>query len=268
MALFDPDAAEMKEYAGIDIFVPGTWMERDIDWDRLFHILVLTGAAFGLLVLFTVVIMIPMIAAGLIYIDMVTLNIYIDPAAMFVINFASLGLIIPPIWYVKRNGYSIRSIGLSRLRFAKEVAIGLGVGVLMLGANLGVTFLIDRLTGGTGVGDEGLFVISNEFELLVWILAMFAVVGLSEELLMRGFLQRRIELYFSTRRNRPGLYALLITSLVFAIMHLDIIGLPTRFVLGLFLGGLAQRRNYSIVGPTMAHGLNNTAVVILAFLGV
>lgn len=267
MALYDPDTAEMKEYAGIDIFVPGTWMEREIDWDRLFHVFVLAGAAFGLMVVFAVIMMIPMMAAGLIYIDMVTLNIYIDPAAMFVINFASIVLIVPPLWYVKRNGYSMRSIGLSRLNLARDAVIGIGVGVLMLGANLGVTFLVDRLTGGTGVGDEGLFVISNEFELLVWILAMFGVVGLSEELLMRGFLQRRIELYFSTRRTRPGLYALVITSFVFAIMHLSIIGVPTRFVLGLFLGGLAQRRNYSIVGPTMAHGFNNAAVVVFAFLG-
>jgi membrane protease YdiL (CAAX protease family) len=267
LALYDPDTAEMKEYAGIDIFVPGTWMEREIDWDRLFHVFVLTGAAFGLLVLFAVIMMIPMMAAGLIYVDMVTLNIYIDPVAMFLINFASIGMIIPPIWYVRRNGYSFRSVGLNRLKLARNVIIGLGVGCLMLGANLAVSFLVDILTGGTGVGDEGLFIISNEFELVVWILAMFGVVALSEELLMRGFLQRRIELYFSTRRTRPGLYALLITSFVFAIMHLDIIGLPTRFVLGLFLGGLAQRRNYSIVGPTMAHGFNNAAVVVFAFLG-
>ncbi len=242
-------------------------MERDIDWDRLFHILVLTGAAFGLLVLSTVIIMIPMIAAGLIYIDVVTFNMYINPVAMLVINFASFGLIIPPIWYVKRNGYSMRSVGLSRPKFAQDSVIGLGVGVLMVGANLGVTFVVDRLTGGTGAGDEGLFIISNELELLVWILVMFGVVGVTEELLMRGFLQRRIELYFSTRRTRPGLYALLITSFIFGVMHLSIFGLPTRFVLGLFLGGLAQKRDYSIVGPTMAHGLNNAAVVIIAFLG-
>jgi membrane protease YdiL (CAAX protease family) len=267
LALYDPDTAEMKEYAGIDIFVPGTWMEREIDWDRLFHVLVLTGAAFGLMVLFAVIIMIPMMAAGLIYIDLVTLNVYIDPVALFVVNFASIGLMLPPIWYVKSNGYSLKSIGLSSLKSAKEAIIGLGVGVLMLGANLAVTFLIESLPGGTGVGDEALFVSSSELELAVWVIVMFGIVGLSEELLMRGFLQRRMELYFSTRRSRPGLYALLITSFVFAAMHLDIIGLPLRFVLGLFLGGLAQRRNYSITGPTMAHGFNNAAFIVLAYLG-
>ena len=118
----------MKDYAGIDIFVPGTWMEREIDWDRLFHIFVLTGAAMGLMVLFAVVIMIPMMAAGLIYVDLVTLNVYIDPVALLAINFASFGLILPPIWYVKRNGYSLKSIGLSSLKSAKEAIIGLGVG--------------------------------------------------------------------------------------------------------------------------------------------
>jgi len=60
--------------------------------------------------------------------------------------------------------------------------------------------------------------------------------------------------------------ALVITSFIFAAIHLDMIGLFTRFVLGLFLGYLAQKRNYSIIGPTVAHGINNSAVVILALL--
>lgn len=258
----------MKEYSGIDIFVPGAEMEREIDWDRLFHIFVLTGVAFGLTILLTFVMMVPMMAAGLIYIDVVTMTIIIDPAALLLITFAEIGLIFPPLWYVRRNGLSLKSIGLSRLGSAKEVVIGLGVGILILFANYTITFFIDLIAGRPGIGDESLFVISSGLEAAVWIAAMFLIVGFSEELLFRGFLQRRMELYFSSRQSRPQLYALIVTSIVFALMHLEPLGFPTRLVIGLFLGGLAQKRNYSIMGPTVAHGLNNAALVILAYLGI
>jgi membrane protease YdiL (CAAX protease family) len=108
---------------------------------------------------------------------------------------------------------------------------------------------------------------SDPLEVVLWVIVMFVIVGFSEELLFRGFLQRRMEIYFRNRQGRPGLLALIITSFIFAAIHLDIVGLPTRFVLGMFLGYLAQRRNYSITGPTVAHGFNNAAVVVLLFLG-
>ncbi|MFW9836245.1 MAG: type II CAAX prenyl endopeptidase Rce1 family protein, partial [Candidatus Thorarchaeota archaeon] len=60
--------------------------------------------------------------------------------------------------------------------------------------------------------------------------------------------------------------ALVISSFIFAAIHLDIIGLPTRFVLGVFLGFLAQQRNYNIIGPSIAHGINNGIVVFLISL--
>ncbi len=267
MAVYDPDSAEMKEYTGIDIFVPGPEVEREIDWDKLFHIFVLTGVAFGMTILLTFVMMVPMMAAGLIYVDVVSMTIIIDPIALLVITFAEIGFIFPPLWYIRRNGLSLKSIGISRLGSVKEAVIGLGVGVVVLLANFAVTFLIDLFAGSPGIGDESLFAISSTLEVVIWTLAMFLVVGFSEELLFRGFLQRRMEIYFSTRRSRPQLYALVITSIVFAAMHLDPFGFPTRLVIGLIFGVLAQKRNYSIMAPTMAHGLNNTAVIIIAYLG-
>jgi membrane protease YdiL (CAAX protease family) len=61
--------------------------------------------------------------------------------------------------------------------------------------------------------------------------------------------------------------SLVITSFIFGAIHLDLIGLPIRFILGIFLGDLAQRRNYNIVGPSVAHGFNNAIVVVLASFG-
>ncbi|MHA1576887.1 MAG: lysostaphin resistance A-like protein, partial [Candidatus Thorarchaeota archaeon] len=92
-------------------------------------------------------------------------------------------------------------------------------------------------------------------------------VGFSEELLFRGFLQRRMEIYFRDRSQSYKMLALIITSIIFSAAHLDLIGLPTRFVLGLFLGFLAQKRKYSVLGPSVAHGFNNAAVIVLVFFG-
>jgi membrane protease YdiL (CAAX protease family) len=103
--------------------------------------------------------------------------------------------------------------------------------------------------------------------LIAWIGVMFVVVGFSEELLFRGFLQRRMEIYFRPKNKNYRFWALVITSFIFAAIHLDILGLPVRVMRGVFLGHLAQKRKYSILGPTVAHGFNNAAVVILASMG-
>ncbi|MHA2211231.1 MAG: CPBP family intramembrane glutamic endopeptidase [Candidatus Thorarchaeota archaeon] len=266
MAISDPDAFEMEEFTGIDIFEPGSIIERDVDWSRLFHVFLLTGAAFGITVGLTVVLMVPLMASGLIIVDLITGNIWIDPIAIIITTFAEIGFIIPPIWYVRRNGYTLGSLGLKRMKSLKEGLLGIVIGGLMVAANLLVTLLIGFVFDVPDTG-AGFFEVNSLYEVTLWVILMFAIVGFSEELLFRGFLQRRMEMYFSPRRPRAGLYALIITSFIFAAIHLDVFGLPTRFVLGLILGYLAQKRNYSIMAPTVAHGFNNAAVVVLVFLG-
>ena len=74
-------------------------------------------------------------------------------------------------------------------------------------------------------------------------------------------------MFFRERSRHYEILALVFTSFIFAALHLDLIGLPSRFVLGMFLGALAKWRGYSIVAPSVAHGFNNAAVIILAFFG-
>jgi membrane protease YdiL (CAAX protease family) len=266
LAIDDPDSFEMQEYAGIDIFQPGSIIEREVDWNRLFHILLLTGGAFGLSVGITVIIMIPMMAAGLIVFDPITGSIWLDPLAIILTTSAEIGFIIPPIWYVRKNGFTLGSLGIKNMKSLKDGLLGFAMGGFMFVAGLIVSFLISFAFDLPDSG-SGFFVVNNLFEVVLWVVLMFAVVGFSEELLFRGFLQRRMEMYFSTRRPNPGLFALVITSFIFAAIHLDPFGLPTRFVLGLILGYLAQKRNYSILAPTIAHGFNNSAIVVLVFFG-
>ncbi|MHA2163832.1 MAG: CPBP family intramembrane glutamic endopeptidase, partial [Candidatus Thorarchaeota archaeon] len=224
-------------------------------------------AGFGLTIAFTIVLIIPMMALGLIGIDIYTFEIYFAPYAFLFLSLTELGFIIPPIWYIRKHDLSLKAIGLKFPEPLKDILLGLVVGVLMLAANFVITWAISVGTGVPLVGDESLFGSNDTVEIISWVLIMFLVIGFSEELIFRGFLQRRMEIYLREKTLSYKGFALIITSIIFSAMHLDIIGLPTRFVLGMFLGYLAQKRKYSILGPTVAHGFNNAAIVVLAAFG-
>jgi len=267
LAITDPDIYEIGEYRGIDIFVPGALVEREVDGNRLFRVLLLTGAGFALVIAITFVMAIFLVAAGLIAIDLVTFAIYFAPWTFLILSIASLGFIVPPIFDARRRSMPLGDIGIKSDSPVIDVLLGLLVGGVMLGLNFIVTYIINTTVGIPDDGSGDMFLASDPMELVAWVVVMFVVVGFSEELLFRGFLQRRMEIYFRSKNKNYRFWTLVITSFIFATVHLDLIGLPVRFMLGIFLGYLAQKRKYSILGPTVAHGFNNAAVVILTSMG-
>ncbi|MHA1950779.1 MAG: CPBP family intramembrane glutamic endopeptidase [Candidatus Thorarchaeota archaeon] len=264
----DPDASELMEAEGIGIFEPGARFERAVEKGRMIGVLGLTASAMVLMVIFTVIIMLPLIGIpGLIVVDFATMEIYIDPVALLILTTAEVAFVIPPIYYVRKNGLPISSIGIKNMLSGIDIGLGFVIGALMLGSNIAITWLLNEMTGPIASGGELLFA-RNPAELISWVIVMFVLVGFTEEVLFRGFLQRRMEMYFKGQGNANfKMMSLVITSFIFAVIHFDLIGLPARFILGMFLGDLAQRRNYNIVGPSVAHGFNNAVVVVLASLG-
>jgi membrane protease YdiL (CAAX protease family) len=262
----DPDFFELQDYEGTDVFVPGGTIEREIDGNKMFEVLILTGVGFGMTVVLTIAILFPLLAVGLVYMTS-SFDIVFAPWSMVFLSLTEFGFIIPPVWYARRNGYSLKSIGLKFNHFAIHALQGLGVGVVMLAANIAITYAIAVGFDLPIDNSAGLFLSTDWLEVVGWVLVMFFCVGFSEEVIFRGFLQRRMEIYFRGRHEYYQILALVVTSFIFAAIHLDIIGLTARFVLGLFMGALAQHQKYSIVGSSVAHGFNNSAVVILAFMG-
>ncbi|UCE10536.1 MAG: CPBP family intramembrane metalloprotease [Candidatus Thorarchaeota archaeon] len=267
MVMEDPDAHEMFDSDGIGIFIPGTEYEREVDWGVMVKVFTYVGIAFFLMFVSTFVLIFGLIAVDLIHFDLIAGTIEFRPWSLVILTFSEIGLMIPPIVYVRRRGLSLSAIGLRRrISIPTEITLGLGVGAAMIVVNIVVSWLISQGTG-IGGGDEELFLAYSPAEVVGWIIVMFVIVGFGEELLFRSFLQRRMETYLLSKTRRNKLAALVATSILFSAFHLDAFGFPLRFALGMMLGYLAQRRNYSVLGPSVAHGLNNSFLIIAAALG-
>ncbi|TFG34896.1 CPBP family intramembrane metalloprotease [Candidatus Thorarchaeota archaeon] len=269
MVIDEPDSYELEneEDLGIGIFEPGTNLEGDMNWSHFSRVLIIVAAGWGMMILIEILLLMPVLAfTG---ID----AIFSDPWILIYLSIAEVGFIIPVIRYLDNRQLTLKSVGIKHISSIKNIQWGIGIGLLMLGANLVISYIMTVFIPEIATGDEVLFIIPEGalvgVWLLLWTVVMFMIVGFSEEIIFRGFLQRRMEMYYKGRGSKNyKIIALILTSFIFAIIHLDIFGLATRFVLGLLLGHLAQRRNYSIIAPSIAHGINNSIVVFLVFLAV
>jgi membrane protease YdiL (CAAX protease family) len=268
MVMEDPDALELDDLdePGIGIFEPGSLFETNMDWNNFVTVIFMVLLGWGTMFILTALIMIPLM--GIIGL----MGILTNPWALLILSVAELGFIIPVVYYVRNRNLPLRTIGLKNFTSLKDIGLGFIVGLLMLGTNLIISYIMSFYLPNIS-GDESLFgdAPPGEFNTIIWVslwtISMFVIVGFSEEIVFRGFLQRRMEMFYRQRGTKNyKMTALIITSIIFSVFHLDIIGLGTRFILGLFLGYLAQRRKYSIVGPMIAHGVNNSAVIILGVL--
>jgi membrane protease YdiL (CAAX protease family) len=267
LVIEDPDRPAMQETETIGVFEPGTFIESQVEWNLLTKVFLYTLGSYLLSIVATIIIMIPLLGLGLVDLFATTPEGLFKPWAMLILTFSSLTFLAGPLYYVKKYGLNSKSIGIRDFSKPLNYALGLIFGAAMLGGNILFSWLITDFFQ-IPVQEDITLIAADIYELVAWIIVMFVIVGFTEEVLFRGFLQRRMEMYFKGRgdgSNAP-LKALLITSFIFGVIHLDIIGLATRFMLGMFLGYLAQKTNYSVVGPTIAHGLNNAIVVILLYI--
>jgi len=96
-----------------------------------------------------------------------------------------------------------------------------------------------------------------------WLIIAFGAVlfaGLFEEMLFRGFLQGSLEQHSDVTR------AVLLTALLFAIIHFNPWWIVQIVVLGVFLGVLAWKSD-SIIPGAIVHAINNGISVVIINTG-
>lgn len=103
------------------------------------------------------------------------------------------------------------------------------------------------------------FLANNIYEFIILSLFIGIGAGVLEEVLFRGIIQNSF-----LQRISP-MFAILLTSVLFGVMHLNFIQGITAFILGLYLGIIAYKTK-SLFPVMLAHFANNFFSLLLAYL--
>ncbi|OLS15636.1 MAG: hypothetical protein RBG13Loki_0735 [Promethearchaeota archaeon CR_4] len=173
--------------------------------------------------------------------------------------------------------------GESKKTFFLEVGIGLifgfGLVFLVLGTQIlsewfwGVLLGQEFVESGVNfMGDSSMGTIpASTLQLVLIWAAMFGAVGVGEEILFRGFTQRGLV------QNWGKGAGILVTALTFTLFHILpwLIAPPETFIvfflpyfaISLILGYMREWRKGNLLANIITHGLYNSLVITLAFLG-
>jgi membrane protease YdiL (CAAX protease family) len=150
-------------------------------------------------------------------------------------------------------------VGPSRATPLGLVAAALGTSALSFAAGATSDLVGLRQAGGTM---EEIASSLSHARPLVFVLAIVLLgvgPGIAEETFFRGLMQTR----FTARLGRwPGI---VLTALLFGLIHLDRVQSPLAFLLGLYLGWTAERLG-GIRPSMLAHAVNNALFVSAACL--
>ncbi len=151
------------------------------------------------------------------------------------------------VWHIYRKNISLHDIGFRRDKM---------LGYVLMGAVVGIPLGIVEYFIITPTAAFPTFEIKYLARDLVY---MVAFVGLGEELLFRGLIQRDMTSLFGWK------WGLLGASLMFGVMHLTWRSVPElgfTFFAGMVFGYLYYRTR-SLVAPVIAHGVGNTVLVAI-----
>jgi hypothetical protein len=150
------------------------------------------------------------------------------------------------LWHVYQKNLSLKEIfGFNKKKLLRYSLIGLAIGIPL---GIGEYFILYPAPAFPS------FEVGYLFRDMVY---MLCFVGLGEELLFRGLIQRDMASAFGWKWGLFG------ASAMFAVMHLTWRSVPELgfvFIAGLILGGLYLKTK-SLVAPIVAHGINNVILV-------
>lgn len=149
---------------------------------------------------------------------------------------------------VRMDGFRKEDIGKSLISIVLIVFTGIGLNVFV--SNLP----LESISQGFSQANETL----SDGMLLIQILSNAVFIPLLEEFLYRGIICGQLSLWY-----KPWI-GILISSLLFGIMHFNVIQFLYAFLVGLVLGS-TYIKTKNIWIPVLGHGLTNL-IVILYFM--
>lgn len=168
-------------------------------------------------------------------------------------------LALPVVWYAAKHEGVSQSMRLNPPRIGAMLYAALTAVVGLLAVNtLGTWWMLIVEALGGRLYDSSIPVPTNMDELTFAILAVGVVPGVCEELLFRGGLMGAWE-------RRGTKKALVITSVLFALLHGSVLGFPTQLLMGFVLGYILIVSDSLYVTMTY-HTVHNSTALLMSYL--
>ena len=215
-------------------------------------------------------------------------------------SFFELIFIIVPVNYVTKYlqnpslknrlgllGFTVR--GFERKKLIKEIVLGLGFAIVGLFLVAVVSFLTEivlelflgieivRSVSSTTSDIEYIIGSADIISIILLSLVMILIIGTSEEILFRGFMQKGL---VRSLGNKTGL---IVTALIFALIHVlgvimlffddplvllvsFLLSFIPYFAISLLLGFIYYWRKENLIAVIITHGVYDALTIIFAFL--
>ena len=170
------------------------------------------------------------------------------------------GCLLPVFLFVKKGGReSAMALRPSPVRFRTALlAVALGVIGLFFSNNLSVLWALPFDAAGFNIYAAEVPAPETVGQLLLAIFSVGIMPGMCEEVVFRGFMQPAFE-EKGTKR------AVILVSLLFALLHGSTIGFPIQFLLGVIMAALLVITD-SIYPGIIFHTVYNSAMMILLYV--
>lgn len=171
---------------------------------------------------------------------------------------------------LRLRGVRWSALGWQKYRsWATTLLVGVGAGIAMEALELFVTQpLLMHLTGRPPDLDFLRPMIGNYRLLLLGLTLAWTLAAFGEELVWRGYLMNRVAEISGGRRS-SWLFSTIIVGIVFGVAHADqgITGVVENVINGWLLGAIYLACRRSLAVPIVAHGVTDSADLLLIFLG-
>lgn len=170
-----------------------------------------------------------------------------------------LAILIPLIIYFKVSGANTHKISMRLNKFSVAEAliiiiIAMAGQFIMAIINIPMRILQDTVLINTSVG----LLPGNNLELAVGIFAVAIIPSIFEEILFRG-------VFFGSMERQSTLFAVMFSTFIFALLHMDIFGFFGYIFLGLMTVMVMLRTN-SLYAAILLHFVNNLTALIFEYL--
>ena len=183
-------------------------------------------------------------------------------ALLVLVVLSQVAGLLAALLLLRRRGTALAPVVGPLRPVARHVGIGVGLGlVAIVGSTLLVSLLV-TLTGSEATPEQVLTegIADTPVQLLLAVLAAVVMAPIAEELLFRGLLHRGL------RQRLRIVPATIISSVLFAIVHVDVAASQPLALVGLtFVGvvlAVAHERTGSLLVPVVIHATHNAVTIV------